>query len=54
MKFIFIGKDCFLYSLIEHNISTDIAIIDLYKNIDDFKCKAILKTVDIIEWSNNF
>ena len=54
MKFIFIGQDCFLYNLISYDKKTDIAILDLYKNIQEFKDNKLLKSVEISDWSDNF
>ena len=51
MKFIFLGKECFCYKLIEHCRKKDIAILDIYKNKDDFENGKILKTINIEEWS---
>jgi len=54
MKFIFIDKKCFLYSLIEHDKEADIATLNLYKNIQDFKSGVILTITEIPEWSSYF
>ena len=54
MNFIFLGKECFLYKLISHDDKADIAILDIYKNIQEFKSNKSLKSVEISDWSYNF
>lgn len=54
MESIFIGEELFFYKVVNHDIEKDVANLNLYKNKGDFENNNILKTVDIIEWSDNF
>ena len=53
IKYIFLGKECFCYKLIEYCRKKDIAVLDLYKNKYDFKNDKILRTIDVQDWSTH-
>jgi len=54
IKYLTLENQMFVYVIKCHDKKTDTAIIKLYKNSDDLKCKKLFKEIEVEEWSSYF